>query len=235
MTMPALSLIARAMLQWRARRLPPPLAERLLEEWLAEVETLAAPRRLAFAFGVLLTRTSTLVRAGADEDGRQEGTAISIDDVLVPATELPTLAAAFLLDLLWIAPIGLLVLWLFELPRPYHLFEWVIAATIVAVVHGVQIARYGGSVGMLVMKLRVVTIDGGPLRVRHLIVRAASMLVFPTAFSLLAMLGFPSSLRGVVASAAPGAWMAAFLLDGSDRLSTKIVYAVPRVLAPRDQ
>jgi uncharacterized RDD family membrane protein YckC len=233
MTRFSVTAVSQWMLHWRARRLPPPLAERLLEEWLGEAQDLARLPRLAFAVSVLLTRTSTLVRADAGEDRPREGAIISFDDVLVPATEQPTLAAAFLLDLFWMAPLALLVLWTVDLPQPYYLFELVVLAAVLGIVASLQIARYGGSFGMLVMKLRLVTLDGGLPRVRHLVVRFAPMLVFPTALASLAMLGVANPFRGLLACAAHGAWVAA--CGGNGLSGTMVIYAVPRVVTHPDQ
>ena len=135
MTTFSVTALSQWMLHWRARRLPPPLAGRLLEEWLAEVDALDCRHRLTFVAGVLLTRTSTLVRADAGEHGLRENV-ISVDDVRVPATELPTLFAALLLDLIWIAPLALIVLRVLALPPPDYLLEVWIAAIIVAAVKG---------------------------------------------------------------------------------------------------
>ena len=70
--------IAVHFVRWRGSRLPEGLSERLLEEWMAELNELGRVRQLTFALGALLTRRRTFERAfDTDAPPRPDGSRLT--------------------------------------------------------------------------------------------------------------------------------------------------------------
>ena len=213
LTLAAISLafaggIARRMVQWRAGRLPEPLCARLLEEWLGEIAALTPAHKLTFALGVALTRTRTFAPADAAEEGhaltkpvaslpqiglnmpaglwsRGMATVIDVAVMMLIATPLMPIHTALALsfpfnrlnDLTPILPLGILFnVWF--------------------------VARFGGSPGKLLMKLRIVTVASTPLGWRHAWRRTAPLALIHVVLVALTTMTFLASGLDVQAYAA---------------------------------
>jgi uncharacterized RDD family membrane protein YckC len=189
-----------AIVRARARRLPHPLAERLGEEWLAELAAIdGRAARLTFAISLLLVRNRSL-----------EPSASGYIWVEVPETDFRVytdysdrIIATVVDGVVEVLLVGALML-LFQAihvpaPRPVWLLLSVLGTCYVYCV-----LRFGGSPGKILMKLRIVTVDGGPLTLRHALLRISPtllQLVLSTAFLFAAEAAAGSHLDGLPAAA----------------------------------
>jgi uncharacterized RDD family membrane protein YckC len=166
--------LSTTLLRLRAERLPPDLAERLGEEWLAEckeIDTRAA--RLLFAVSLFLMSTKRLLGEGEPALVPSPEVVLS-QDVQVTA-DMWSRLPALLLDLLISLPFALATRrWLPPPATAWMLFGQAAAAIAFTLVMNVALVqRFGGSPGKLLMKLRIVTVDGTALRLRHALLRIA--------------------------------------------------------------
>jgi uncharacterized RDD family membrane protein YckC len=172
--------VASTILRFRAGRLPSSLSERLLEEWLAEAAALSRVQKLAFALGLLCTRTRTLERAFTDEeDALADGWEVLSDaSVKVPAGLWARAVAAWIDGLIAFA-LGTAVAAIVAPPFPFVALDtFVVGIPIAVFMHVWCLVRFGGSPGKLLMKLRVVAHGDATLSVRHALLRLAPGLIF---------------------------------------------------------
>ena len=169
--------IAARLLHTRARRLPDDMAERLLEEWLAEAARMSRAGKIAFAVSLLLTRTSALVQGGSREDADELARAVASGERAFVAAGLFKRFLALLVDFAFWSTIAMLPLLLFSAVIPSMLFDFLLYSAAVTACEVWLVVRYGGNVGKLAMQLRVIAVDGPTVTLRHALGRA-----LPTVF-----------------------------------------------------
>jgi uncharacterized RDD family membrane protein YckC len=178
--------IADFLIRFRARRLPERLSERYLEEWLAEARSISNRfRKLTFAIAISVMRSRTLIDA---EEGLPGLTApavvLSIEDVRVYSDFWYRFAALAIDSVLSIAVSALIVSAL-RPAMPDFVFSLLFGTTWLLVVSAYCVVRFGGSPGKLLLKLRIVTMDGEPLTYRHALLRVLPDYVLTTASVLM--------------------------------------------------
>ena len=168
--------IAQLLIRFRAGRLPDHLAQRYSEEWIAEVQSIANRfRKLTFAIAISVMRSKTLVDA---EDGITipglNSTApvlLSVEDVRV-YSDFWNRFAALVIDSILIAALSALLFLALRPVLPNPAITLLFSTAWLLGVHLYCVRRFGGSPGKLAMKLRIVTMNGGPLTYRHALLRA---------------------------------------------------------------
>ncbi len=189
MLMAGASRVCSSLVRFRARRLPHELSERFGEEWLAEASELGGrAARLAFAFGLLLRSNKAFV-AAVDRQSLIEAPGIEFRAYSDYGERL----IAFVLDQLALLLFGLVMVLLASLflgnPAQWtdvstrahavrlELVRFVVPLCAYAVIYVYCVVRFGASPGKIVMKLRIVTVDGSPLTARHAIIRVTPWLL----------------------------------------------------------
>ena len=187
--------IAVALVQWRTRRLPARLAERFAEEWLAEVDAIPSRlRMLTFAIAIAFTRTRAFVEADTAGTELADSIVISVDDVRVYSEFWQRLAASFVDTVAYF----LLAVLVQQLALRNGSENVVAALTFtlgwIVIVQTFIVYRFGGSPGKLLLKLRVVRMDGEPLRLRDAAMRTVVDYVSFATATLGLILGGPAWL-----------------------------------------
>ena len=178
------SPIAELLIRFRARRLPDHLAQRYSEEWIAEVRSIPNRlRKLTFAIAISVMRTRTLVEA---EEGlaltglNSTPVVLSVEDVRV-YSDFWHRVAALVVDTLLQVTTSYLLYRVFRSFVPTAAWGLLFMTAWLLVVRIYCVCRFGGSPGKLLLKMRIVTIDGGPLTTRHALLRALPDYAFSTA------------------------------------------------------
>lgn len=180
-------LIAAFLIRFRAGRLPERLSERYLEEWLAEARSISNRfLKLTFAIAISVMRSRTLIDAEEGLPGwTSPAVVLSVEDVRVYSDFWNRFAALVIDSLLSIAVSAIL----FAVLRPFVpgfglnlLFgtAWLLVVSVYCVL------RLGGSPGKLLLKLRIVAMDGEPLTYRHALLRALPDYILATISVLIA-------------------------------------------------
>ena len=165
-------LIADVLIQFRARRLPERLSERYLEEWLAEARSISDRfRKLTFAIAISVMRSRRLTDAEEGMPGlTSPAVVLSVEDVRVYSDFWHRFGALVIDSLLSIAVSAALFAVLRPVVQGYMLnllfgTAWLLVVSVFCVV------RFGGSPGKLLLKMRIVAMDGEPLTYRHALLR----------------------------------------------------------------
>jgi uncharacterized RDD family membrane protein YckC len=189
--------VSAAVVRFRARRLPESLADRLGEEWLAELDPIdGRAAKLAFAFGLLLTTNRTFEAAVSSE-------------VWVPTPDLDARVYTDSMDRIFArlidAAIQLAVaLATYPLRTDNAIVNLMLIFVIMLTTHAVFdvycVLKFGGSPGKILMKLRIVTADGGPLTARHAVMRISPWLAraaWATAIGLIVAISLSTDTTGL--------------------------------------
>lgn len=177
MTAPVLSawLVRR-----RSANLPRNLAERLEEEWLAELAHIGGRvGQLAFALRLFLTRRQTLVDASTTADaaqGQDGAVVVSLDDLFIrPGRRDWELSSLMDFGLL-LVPVALA--WYTAPARITFLLSSLLWTSLwLLVVHIWSVRVWQATPGQRLVGMRIITVDRGPLRWHHILRRARAILV----------------------------------------------------------
>jgi hypothetical protein len=211
-------ITARTLSAWLVRRragsLPADLAERLQEEWLAELEHMRSrASRLAFALRLFLTRRQTLIDAttatGAAA-GHGGAVVVSVDALrILPDVRDQALAMRIDVGLL-LVPVALG--WYAAPSRMTFLLSSLISACLwILVVHVWAVRVWHATPGQRFSGIRIITLDDTPLQWRHIVRRLRSVLLG----LLLAAVGFVMPLRpGTTGDAGEVVFWSCILLVG---------------------
>jgi uncharacterized RDD family membrane protein YckC len=221
--------IAEWLIRFRSRRLPDHLSERYTEEWIAEARSISNRfRKLTFAIAISVMRSRTLVEA---EEGlaipglnRTAPVVLSVEGVRVFSDFWNRLGALVIDSVLSVAISAALFIAVRSVvagPARGLLFStaWLLIVQVYCV------RRFGGSPGKLLLKMRIVTMNGEPLTSRHALVRALPDYVLSTASVLIAAWAF-SQVSGDGFDALPVTRRAALIaaaIPASVQLSLRIV------------
>lgn len=164
--------VSARLLRTRAKRLPDDLAGRLLEEWLAEISRMSRAGKVAFALSLLLTPTSTLVQAASTDEADALARAVASGERQYVAASLARRMVASLGDFVFWSTIGLLPLLLVGALIDSPIVQMLAFNAAVVACEAWLVVRYGGNVGKLLTKLRVIAVDGGAVTARHALGRA---------------------------------------------------------------
>lgn len=166
-------LIAEFLIRFRSRRLPDHLSQRYTEEWIAEARSISNRfRKLTFALAISVMRNKSLIDAEEGLPGVFAAPVVlSVDDVRAYSefwSRLPALVIDVVLQVAISAAV--FVTLRSRLPNTVIQILFLTAWLFLLQVHFVR--RFGGSPGKLLLKLRIVAMDGGPLTYRHTLLRA---------------------------------------------------------------
>ena len=160
------------LLRFRAGRLPEAMAERLFEEWLAETARMSNLGKLAFAVSLLLTRNASLVDAGNARETNALARAVAAGDQRYVAANLSRRFVASLVDFAFVSPLGIIPYLVFTASPATDLLVTLVYSVLLLALDTWLVLRYGGSVGKLMMKLRVIATDSQTVMLRHALGRA---------------------------------------------------------------
>lgn len=101
--------------------------------------------------------------------------------------------AAYIIDALIMFPIGWCALWLGMPSTQWFLAIWLIPGLVLSLAYNVWlVSRFGGTPGLLLMKLRIRMLDGSPVTLRAAAIRYSVLFILVT---ILAIAGLISALR----------------------------------------
>jgi uncharacterized RDD family membrane protein YckC len=165
--------IAELLIRFRARRLPDHLAERYSEEWIAEVRSIVNRfRKLTFAIAISVMRSKTLVEAEEGLPGLFAAPVVlSFEDVRA-YSEFWSRLPALVIDVVLQMATATAVVVTLRSRLPTTVIQILLLTAWLLVLQVYFVRRFGGSPGKLLLKLRIVAMDSGPLTYRHALLRA---------------------------------------------------------------
>jgi uncharacterized RDD family membrane protein YckC len=162
------------LLRMRVARLPHELAERLGEEWMAELASLdTRATRLLFSASLFFMSTKRLLGDDVDSiTSPLRGPQVILSHEVQVTADVWSRLPAFLIDGAMSLPLALVVpRWIPATSATSMLEQTAIGLAWMIVMHVILVQRYGGSPGKLLMKLRIVTPEGAPVGYQHALLR----------------------------------------------------------------